>query len=352
MQKLGVNSAKLGSSISGSSKSFDQWFASLQNGNKLTADQKSALEQLYNAFHGTTAGAAGAAVAVSKLAAEAQQSATQLKNLTNAVVGLGDAQLGLAQSADQVKDAIHTATTETKQYGTSLDANTVKGRANQEAFLSALQAIKSYANTQSQAHVPISKVTQDMESNVRALEDQAVKAGFSRKAVQDLIAEMHLTPKQIETKFILNTGDAIGQAKALRTYLEQKFGTAITQKVDLQQINSKQAALDQHVQSQTGTNPLNSIAKYKPHALGGLIRGAGSGTSDSIVARLSNGEYVEPADVTARYRPLLDALRNGTPPAAAGKPPVTVQINAQGMDAENLAAASQRWAYQQWALAG
>lgn len=49
-------------------------------------------------------------------------------------------------------------------------------------------------------------------------------------------------------------------------------------------------------------------------AQGGPVSGAGTGTSDSIVARLSDGEYVMPADKTAQNRELLDAMREGRMP--------------------------------------
>jgi len=42
---------------------------------------------------------------------------------------------------------------------------------------------------------------------------------------------------------------------------------------------------------------------------GGLLSGPGTGTSDSILARVANGEYVEPADQTAKYLGLLEAIR-------------------------------------------
>lgn len=41
---------------------------------------------------------------------------------------------------------------------------------------------------------------------------------------------------------------------------------------------------------------------------GGLVRGPGSGTSDSIHARLSDGEYVVRAAATARHRAILDQI--------------------------------------------
>lgn len=53
------------------------------------------------------------------------------------------------------------------------------------------------------------------------------------------------------------------------------------------------------------------IARLAPHkkAGGGLLTGPGTGTSDSIPALLSNGEFVMPAAATARNLPLLEAMR-------------------------------------------
>lgn len=46
-------------------------------------------------------------------------------------------------------------------------------------------------------------------------------------------------------------------------------------------------------------------------ASGGYISGAGTGTSDSILARLSNGEFVINAQATRKFLPLLQAINNG-----------------------------------------
>ena len=58
-----------------------------------------------------------------------------------------------------------------------------------------------------------------------------------------------------------------------------------------------------------------------PFASGGSVIGPGSGTSDSIPAMLSNGEFVVNAKAAKAYRPILDALNikhlaNGTPAAS------------------------------------
>lgn len=51
-------------------------------------------------------------------------------------------------------------------------------------------------------------------------------------------------------------------------------------------------------------------------ATGGYVKGAGTGQSDSINARLSNGEYVMTSQATSRYRDTLDSMNRGT--ATAG----------------------------------
>jgi hypothetical protein len=54
------------------------------------------------------------------------------------------------------------------------------------------------------------------------------------------------------------------------------------------------------------------------HANGGYISGPGTSVSDSIAAMLSNGEYVVNAKQTAKFRPLLEQINNGTARFAAG----------------------------------
>lgn len=55
--------------------------------------------------------------------------------------------------------------------------------------------------------------------------------------------------------------------------------------------------------------------KYYPKtskALGGIIRGEGTGTSDSIIARISNGEFIVNANSTSKYLPLLQAINSNS----------------------------------------
>ncbi|WP_161138799.1 D-alanyl-D-alanine carboxypeptidase family protein [Propylenella binzhouense] len=54
-----------------------------------------------------------------------------------------------------------------------------------------------------------------------------------------------------------------------------------------------------------------------PLASGGYVTGPGTGTSDSVPAQLSNGEFVVNAKATRRNRALLDAINSGNVPAFA-----------------------------------
>lgn len=73
---------------------------------------------------------------------------------------------------------------------------------------------------------------------------------------------------------------------------------------------------------------------------GGPVVGSGSGTSDSVLAALSNGEFVVNANATAQHLPELTAWNNGQQ-AKSGGSPINV-YPAAGMDEVALAMAVNR----------
>ncbi|WP_280314461.1 transglycosylase SLT domain-containing protein [Nocardia wallacei] len=77
------------------------------------------------------------------------------------------------------------------------------------------------------------------------------------------------------------------------------------------------------------------------NAEGGLISGPGTGTSDSIVARLSNGEYVVNAAQTARYLPVLQAINGGALPGYAEGGQVQNKQMKQGGQSPTVASMAQ-----------
>lgn len=95
-----------------------------------------------------------------------------------------------------------------------------------------------------------------------------------------------------------------------------------------------------------GTSILGSLSSVgaQGFADGGLVRGPGTGRSDSIPAVLSDGEYVSTARATSRYRPQLEAMNNGTYSESGGPGNLSViienygngKVSAQQLDEETL----------------
>jgi lambda family phage tail tape measure protein len=85
---------------------------------------------------------------------------------------------------------------------------------------------------------------------------------------------------------------------------------------------------EMQVFSAIGTSFFSTGGPVGHYADGGAIHGAGTGTSDSIPAMLSNGEYVINAASTKKYRSLLDNINHGHMPHFASGGPVGVSSGA------------------------
>ncbi|OWJ59138.1 phage tail length tape measure family protein [Paraburkholderia caledonica] len=95
---------------------------------------------------------------------------------------------------------------------------------------------------------------------------------------------------------------------------------------------------------QYGASFFNTGGPVGHYADGGAIAGSGTGTSDSIPAMLSNGEYVINAASTKKYRSLLDSINHGrmshfatggpvsggTDGGSAGGSPISVTVHNNG----------------------
>lgn len=82
-----------------------------------------------------------------------------------------------------------------------------------------------------------------------------------------------------------------------------------------------------------GTAILQSLSSVQAagFATGGLVTGPGTGQSDSINARLSNGEFVSTKQATSRYRNTLEAMNRGTyTENGQGSSGVNVQVSNYG----------------------
>jgi TP901 family phage tail tape measure protein len=106
------------------------------------------------------------------------------------------------------------------------------------------------------------------------------------------------------------------EAAAVAASLNQSH-SKLTQtfSVEAAALNSLTAAYQKAITAQRGfgggASVPGSSTKPKKYAKGGMVRGPGSGTSDSILAMLSNGEAVIPAKQTEKYKPIVEAIISG-----------------------------------------
>ena len=141
-----------------------------------------------------------------------------------------------------------------------------------------------------------------------------ITSGFS-SAFAAMFAEQEVSFKAFMKSILVTTIDAI--EKALLAYEASILAKEIASKSWAGVASA--AALSALIAAafEAAKAGVNSFA------VGGLVKGAGTGTSDSIPARLSNGESVMTARTTSMFSPLLSAfnqLGGGVPitPAASG----------------------------------
>ncbi|WP_223255129.1 DUF4214 domain-containing protein, partial [Pseudomonas putida] len=194
-----------------------------------------------------------------------------------------------------------------------------------QAQLDALDAQLEFAQAQVDALNGIDNSVKSVAEAVKAINSTVVAA----LQVQPKGAAQANTPQNnqriVDTIYsdVLGRGTVGDEAGAAFWANALQSGTATYQDVaasiakaalgnSAESLASKQAALDYLNK--------NGLPAY---ASGGLITGPGTGTSDSIIARLSNGEYVMSADAVRMFGTgLLDQMNAGRLPAFAQGGPV------------------------------
>lgn len=137
--------------------------------------------------------------------------------------------------------------------------------------------------------------------------DQAIQAGLSEKEAGLLagVIQKDLTDaiKKVP-KLTVDTKSAEADIKALKASIASVSGKTVT-------ITTRYASLYQSL------TPTSSPYGYVHAATGGLITGPGGSTSDSIPAKLSNGEFVMSAAAVQAYGvDFMNSLNNMKPTAS------------------------------------
>jgi AraC-like DNA-binding protein len=170
--------------------------------------------------------------------------------------------------------------------------------------------------------------------DVSALEKTALHAGFSKRSFEGLLKTMGLTPKQINTVMLTKTEraraeirdlqakiNAIKQNRTPHLYADGSSArdaiASLQARIDALHGKTVDVYINQHTLATQGRPAGNTGAHIGPYT-GGYITGPGTGTSDSIPAMLSNGEYVINARQTSKHRALLKSINSGAEGFASG----------------------------------
>jgi TP901 family phage tail tape measure protein len=212
---------------------------------------------------------------------------------------------GIASEVDRQRDAYEKANGTVDGFSISLDENTVAGSAN----AAMLAGVASDAQAAAQAQYEVDKTTvgaktaaenyaSTLAAQRAAFEDAARAAGFNADEVFRLAEEVFALPPSRTVELLAETGAA--------TQKTQQFA-------DLWNgIKNKTVTLTTIGTAQLGGGEAEKVGPWKDNgfASGGEVRGAGTGTSDSIAAWLSDEEFIVQASVARKNKGLLQHLNN------------------------------------------
>jgi hypothetical protein len=223
-----------------------------------------------------------------------------------AVLASYNSQIALEQAIDDASKTI-------KDNGATLDVNTQKGRDNKTALLrigaAALQAAddakKSGASTEGA-----------MNRGYNAFIKAARGAGLGAAQARNLARQIGLVPASRSTRFTNNADAArarVASLMAIMNNIPRQIASTIAVNLAYSGLSQNTGAGNRARHGRRG-----GIFEYAAGGLvqgfpaGGPVSGPGTGTSDSIAAMLSNGEYVINAAATRAWRPVLDAINYGS----------------------------------------
>lgn len=223
-----------------------------------------------------------------------KEAADQLKSslaaLGGKAISVDDATAGLeasydsaAETAKKLKEETDKLKDATTSNGAALDLSTESGRSAQSALKDIAKSADDMAESYQAAGKPTDQIRAKTDEARKKFESVAQKMGLTKDAAKELARQYGLVPDKVNTAVSLaHDEEVLARIKTVKTSLSNLDGRTATVVVNV-----------------NGRN-LNLIAPGSLNADGGPISGAGTGTSDSIPAMLSNGEYVIRAAAAAR----------------------------------------------------
>lgn len=260
----------------------------------LSADDAASKLPQYTAALTTNTSAVSSAIGPQgALNDEVDDGAKKFTSLADAIHSAIDPILSLDKARIALKGGLADLTKTLKENGDSIDINTEKGRANRSAVLAQVDTVVDFASATEAAAKKRGASDEDAAAKAAAAYNQQIggikrvmrQLGFNQGEIDKVAGKWRSLPKKVTTEY---------QVTATLSGVQQ-----VTAGV------GRMAGI--HV-------PGGTITK----AGGGWISGPGTSTSDSVLARLSDGEFVTNAAASAKHGALLEAI-NADGYASGGK---------------------------------
>ncbi|WP_055525323.1 phage tail tape measure protein [Streptomyces graminilatus] len=287
---------------------------------------------------------------------ELQDQRTEAEKLSDALEALNGGSISAAESEISFRDSLKSLSDAVKENGHSLSVTSEKGRAVKGAFLDAAKAAMENANAVAEQKGSQEAGQKILTKDIRLLKEQMAALGFSKDAVDKLTSAYLRLPPKAPTKVEAKTAGALKDLEAVKRKVATTKGTTITMRAPTKEAreqleklgfkirNTKGkdvtitvptggpkrsvAAIQAAIDSLHGREITNSVTTLHKNAFykvplmkadggvvqrfagggtpqvipfGGSVSGPGTGTSDSIPALISNGEYVIKADAVRKY---------------------------------------------------
>lgn len=229
------------------------------------------------------------------------------------------------------------------------DANIMNGGTGEEDDAAKLERYKAFLQSKMDAYKDYAAVQEQLQKN---LSDEEVKEQEEANKKKAALQEDQL---KMMSDMIQTMGDGLSEFfesedKSLHSFLKSML-TSILDAIEIAvnayyaQILAKEIASKSWfgVASAAALMVLvkaafsGAKALVKGFSVGGYVQGAGTGTSDSIPARLSNGESVMTAKATSMFSPILSAFNQ-----LGGGVPIVANNGGSNIGMDMLAAAVAR----------
>ena len=295
-----------------------------------------------------TAGASKDAVGAQKaMGSAAQDTVVDLNSeksaaqqLQDAIEGLNNAQLGARAGARDFQAAIDDANKVLLKGKRTLDIHSKAGRENQAALDSIAEATLRWTSALAESDASGKRSWKVLKEGRDQLFEVARRFGMSKDAAHAYVDEVLAIPTEWKTQFDTpGIKNAQGEARNWRQLIDQipthhdtkanfdgKAAAAAAARMASQIANSIHGIPDEPVNitlSAQAKKVQDQLSRFgnKTFADGGAVNGPGTGTSDSIEARLSNGEHIITAEEVRKAggHRVIEAFRRAAKRGELGK---------------------------------